>query len=371
MYADKPIREFGEAVVDMLSTLGHGEIGGLGELMALNLYLNNVYETVFLYKVPVEPLTSQIDFEIARKHMRNVHFAIVDKLYTFWNTWCGDRDIVTQYRVRFKNKDFLVLLDEMNRNTEDANEFVRSLNVSSHFVDLDMDPKRIALTNFVGGLISNKSMPDPMLLDLQLKSFRTTFEFSPRAMQRYLDDVFGYVYTCFYWTTIAHLRLGIQFVNEIEKYEVDYYGGKFLVNFVKFIKPLTVFDVNRQYFATRMPAVASDNLAGLREFLWKFYEDSKQGDLNQLILRSRLEMQKFNELLSADMETVTNKPAPAGFYFDNISYESTLKMMRTNYRAFGRLALATSGYMYDLINVRKLKSFMFFLSEAVGFADEH
>jgi len=168
---DKAIREFGETVVNMLTILSHGETGGLGELMALNLYLNNVYKTVFLQKIPLEQVRSSVDIEIARKHIRDVHMMLLDKLYTYWDTWCSDKDIVTQYRLKYKNYEFIVILDEMNKNIEDAEELMRSLNVSDNVVDLDFDPKRIALTDFVNHLVSNTPMPNELLIDFQLKSF--------------------------------------------------------------------------------------------------------------------------------------------------------------------------------------------------------
>jgi len=212
---DKPIREFGETVVNMLTILSHGETGGLGEFMALNLYLNNVYDTVFLQNIPLEQVRSSVDVDIARKHMGDIHMMLLDKMYTYWDTWCSDKDIVTQYRLKYKNDEFIVILDEMNKNIEDADELMRGLNVSDNVVDLDFDPKRIALTDFVNHLVSNIPMPNDLLIDLQLKSFEASFEFNPQAMYAYHKSVFRTIYICFYWTTITHLKLGIQFIDEM------------------------------------------------------------------------------------------------------------------------------------------------------------
>ncbi|XP_060841650.1 uncharacterized protein LOC132922251 [Rhopalosiphum padi] len=364
---DKPIREFGENVVNMLSILSHGETEGLGELMALNLYLNNVYDTVFIQKIPIEPVMSSVDLEIAKEHIRKVHSMILDKLYTFWDTWCSDKDIVTQFRLKYKNDEYIVILDEMNKNIEETDDFIHSLNVSDNVVDLDFDPERIALTGFVNHLISNTPMPNEFLVDLKLKSFEATYEFNPHAMYAYHKSVFKAIYICFYWTTITHLKLGIQFIDEIENYEVTKYQTSFIINFVKYIRPLAVFNINRSQFALQLSTEASKNLNSLISFLLKYFGDLSNTNLKEVILLSRLEIQKIVNLLSADMESMLNMKAPDNYYYDAISYENVLKLMRSNYRAFNRLVLATSGFKEDRMNVIKLKKCFFYLSEAIEF----
>lgn len=366
---DKPIREFGETVVNMMSILSHGETGGLGEFMALNLYLDNVYDTVFLHKIQAEQVASSVDVEIAGKHIGDVHKMLLDKFYTFWDTWCSDKDIVTQYRLKYKNDEFIVILDEMNKNIEDADELMRSLNVSDNVVDLDFDPKKIALTDFVNHLVSNVPMPNELLVDLKLKSFEASFEFNPQAMYAYHKSIFRTIYMCFYWTTITHLKLGIQFIDEIENYEVTNHNMGFIVNFFKYLRPLTIFNVHRSQFPLKMSPEASSNLNDLLFFLLKCFDDLKNTNSKDLILSSRKEIQRFASLFSADMETMLNMKAPANYYFDTISYEKSLKLMKSNYRVFTRLVLATCSFKEDRLNVIKLKKFFFFLSEAVEFDD--
>lgn len=354
----------------MLTILAHGETGGLGDLMAMNLYLNNVYNTVFLQKIPVDQVTSSVDVDISRKHMGNVHMMLLDKLYTYWDTWCSDKDIVTQYRLKYKNDEFIVILNEMNKNIEDADELMRSLNVSDNVVDLDFDPKRIALTDFVNHLVSHIPMPDELLIDLKLKSFEASFEFDPQVMYLYHKSVFRTIYICFYWTTITHLKLGIQFIDEMENYEnITKYRMSFIVNFIKYLRPLTMFNIHQSQFPLKLSTEASDNLTNLIFFLLKFFDDLRNKNLKDMILLSRQEIQKFVSLLSADMETMLNMKAPENYYFDIISCEKVLQLMKSNYRVFTRLVLATSGFKEDRINVIKLKKFFFFLSEAVEFDD--
>lgn len=366
--ADKPIREFGETVVNMLSTLAHGETGGLGELMALNLYLNNKFDTVFIHKVPVEPMTSSVDLEIAKKHMGNVHSMILGKLYTFWDTWCSDKDIVTQYRLKYQNDDYKVVLAEMDKNNKEADDFIRSLNVSDHVVDLDFDPKRITLNNYVNHLISKLPLPNELLLDMDLRSLEASYEFNPQAMYAYHKFVFRTVYTVFYWTTITHLKLGVQFIDEMENYELSKYRKSFITKFIKYIRPLIVFDINRsQLFVLKLSPKASRNLTSFISFLFKLFDHLSNTNLKDVIMSSRLEIQKFIHLFSADMETTVNIKAPAYDYFDNLSYENALSLMQSNHRAFCRLVSATSDFKEDRKNVIKLKKFFFFLSEAIEF----
>ncbi|XP_025202411.1 uncharacterized protein LOC112599638 [Melanaphis sacchari] len=369
-HVDKPIREFGENVVNMLSILSHGETKGFGELMALNLYLNNVYNTVFIQKIPVEPVMSSVDLEIAKKHIEKVHSMILDKLYTFWDTWCSDKDIVTQYRLKYNNDDYIVLLDEMNKNIEDTDDFIHSLNVSDNVVDLDFDPKRIALTGFVNHLITHIPMPNEFLIDLKLKSFEATYEFNPRAMYTYHESVFKTLYIYFYWTTITHLKLGIQFIDEMENYELEKYQRSFTKNFIRYIRPLSVFNISRLQFPLILSSKASKNLTSLLSFFLKYFDDLKNTNLKDVILLSRLEIQKFINVLSADMETMLNMKAPANYYFDSISYENVLKLMQSNYRVFNRLVLAVSGFKEDRMNVIKLKKCFFYLSEAIDFESD-
>lgn len=366
-YADKPIREFGETLSNMLSVLVHGEIGGLGELMALNLYLNNKFNTVFIYKIPVEPVTTLTDFEIGQKHMRSEHNMILDKLYSFWDTWCSDRDVVTQYRHKYRNEKFIVVLDEMNMNIEDAEALVRGLNVSDNVVDLDLDPKRIALTDYVNGLISKSSMPAEILTDIQLRAFEASYEFNPREIYEYHKYVFRNIYTCYYWTTITHLKLGVRMIDEMKKSGVNDYRMSFRANFIKYVKPLVVFNINQREFVSRMSPKAMRNLNKLISFLSTFCQELKDNNLKKLILKSRPKVQKLTNALTIDMEKMLNFKMPVD-NVDELSYEDALKVMRSNYIAFARLVSATSDFKEDRMNLLKLKKTLFFLSEAVPFS---
>jgi len=108
-------------------------------------------------------------------------------------------------------------------------------------------------------------------------------------------------------------------------------------------------------------------VTSLLSFFLKFFDDLKNTNLKDVILLSRLEIQKFVSLLYADMEIMLNMKAPENQYFDTISYEKALKLMKLNYRVFSRLVLATSGFKEDRMNVIKLKKCFFFLTEAVEF----
>lgn len=373
IYADKPIREFGETIVNVLTTLRHGEPGKLGELMTLNLYLNNRFNTVFMYKIPVEPITSPVDFEVARKRMRNVHLMILEKLYAFWDTWCSDKDIVTQYRVKHKNDAFLVVLAEMDKNIKDADDLVRGLNVSDNVVDLDFDPKKIALVDFVDGIISSRSMPDAVLADLKLRSFEASYEFNPQALYEYHNSTFETVYTCFYWMTITHLNLAVKLINETEKRETSPDDVKNLViNIVKYIRPLTVFNINRSQFVLRLPTAASKNLTMVLAYLMKMYYLLRKDYSKEAILSSASDIQTLADLLSNDSETIfnTNATAIGSVDFDNYDYETAFNLMKSNYQEFARLASATSGFKEDRKNLMKLKKSLLFLSDVVKFSTE-
>jgi hypothetical protein len=351
----------------MLSTLAHGELEGLAELMALNLYLNNKFGTVLIHKIPVDPITSPDDFAVAKKHMQKVHSMILDKLYTFWNTWCSDIDVVAKHQYMYKSSAFVELISEMEKNTKDTDDFIRGLNVSDHVVDLDFDPKRIALTDFVNHIISSRSMPTDMLADMQLKSFEISYEFNPHAVYEYQMSVFRTIYTCFYWTTITHLKLSVRLIDNLEKRGVQHYQTTFIVNFVRYMRPLTVFDINRIHFVATLSTDAARNLNRLLAFMLKIYRNSRNTRSKNWIPSSRPAIQKFVDLLSADMKTMFNMEVPDS-YFDNLSYENnTLKLMQSNYRAFVRLVAATSGFIEDQINVIKLKKFAFFSTEAIAF----
>lgn len=141
----------------------------------------------------------------------------------------------------------------------------------------------------------------------------------------------------------------------------------FIVNFIKYLRPLAVFNINRSQFPLQLSPEASGNVTSLLSFFLKFFDDLKNTNLKDVILLSRLEIQKFVSLLYADMEIMLNMKAPENQYFDTISYEKALKLMKLNYRVFSRLVLATSGFKEDRMNVIKLKKCFFFLTEAVEF----
>lgn len=364
-YADKPIREFGETIVNVLSTLAHGETGGLGELMAINLYLNNKYGTVFLHKIPVEPMTSSVDLKVARDHMHDVHDMILDKLYTFWDVWCSDKNVVKQYRIKYKDNEYAVILDEMNRNMVEANDLVRSLSVSGNIKDfIDFDPRKIALTDFVNGLVSATSMPDELIVDLQLKSFRASFEFNPRLVHEYHNDVFKKIYTCFYWSTITHLKLAVRILNEFDRQK--WFDNR-IRSLVYIIRPLTVFNINQMEFKPRLSSTASKNIMKLIAFLLNIHHKLRNStSIKEIILPSKPEIQTFIHLLSTDMETTLNMKVPDNYY-GHMSYERSFIVMQLNYQSFTRLVAATSGCKDDRKNLIKLKKSLLFLSEAIDF----
>lgn len=372
-HVDRPIREYGETVANMLSILAYGEMGRLGELMAVNLYLNNEFKTVLMHKVPVEPVTSATDFQVAAKRMRDVHKMILGKLHTFWDTWCDDRDVVAQYRAKYEREPFIMVLDEMNKNMDDTDELLRSLNVSGPAVDVDPDPRRVALADYVRAVVSSGSMPGPMLADLRLRSFEASYQFNPREVHEYHVSVFRHVYTCFYWTTVTHLKLADRVADGVRRLARSSGEnvrrsdlGSFAVDFVKYARPLTVFDVNRYTFATSLSPKASINLTKLLLFLARIRRGAKNADQTQTILTGSTDIRKFIDLLSADMANMFDMDVPDA-YFDGLSPENALSLMRSNYKAFARLVAATSGSKEDRINVIKLKKFFFFLSEAVDF----
>lgn len=352
----------------MLSTLAHGEQGGLAELMALNLYLNNKYNTVFLYKIPAEPITSSDDFAVAKEHMRQIHSMILDKLYTFWDTWCSDSDVVAQYQNKYKNAAFILLISEMYKNTRDSEDLVRSLNVSDNVVDLDFDPERIALTDFVSHLISNRSMPAELLTEMQLKLFQTSYEFNPHAVYEYQMSVFRHIYTCFYWMTITHLKLGVQLIDNIEQRGIKDYRVTFIANFVRYTRPLTVFDLNRLHFVLAMSPQAATNLRRLLAFLLQINRNLRDTHSSNGIPSLKPVILKFIDLLSTDMQNMLKMTVPNS-YFDDLSYENTLKLMQSNHQAFACLVSSTCRFKEDQTNAIKLKKFMLFLSEAVEFEE--
>lgn len=367
MDMDQPIREFGENVVNMLSTLGHGELGGLGELMALNLYLNNGLGTVFMHRVPVAPITSPDDFAVAKRRMRTVHGAILDGLYAFWDTWCSDADVVAQYRRKYSGSAYIVLVSEMDKNIRESEAFVRALNVSDNVVvPLDLDPRRVALTDYAERVSSAASMPAALSADMRLRAFRASFEFDPRAVHEHQASVFRAVYTCFYWNTIVHLKLGLRLAAERRGGDDD--ETAFVVNFVRYVRPLAVFDLNRFHFVVALSPEAAAHLTRLLAFLLKMYRVSRNPHHHGGggVFSSSPIIREFVDLLSADMHAVLNMNVPDE-YFDRLSRGDALKLMQSNYRAFARLVAATSAFKEDRVNAIKLKRFMFFLSEAVDF----
>lgn len=367
-YVDKPIREFGETIVNVLATIGHGETGALGELMAMNLYLNNKFGTVLMHKIPAEPVASWADFQVARKRMRAVHGMILEKLYAFWDTWCSDRDIVTQYRRKYRDGDHVAVLREMATNVRETDDLVRGLNVSDHdVVDLDFDPNRIALTDYVAAIVSSRSMPDELSADVQLRSFEASYQFDPRELRAYHAFVFRSVYACFYWTTVTQLRLAARIVEQMKEHgTVQENRMGFVVNLAKFLRPLTVFDVNRNRFALDLSPAASGNLTALVSYLSRLYRALRRGCSAELILSSGTEARHFADLLSADMETLLNVEGPAD-YFENYDYDAAVKLVETNYQAFARLVSTTSGFKEDRVNLMKLKKYLFFLADVAEF----
>lgn len=355
----------------MLSVLAHGEMGGIGELMALNLYLNNIYGTVLLHKIPVKNILSLEDFEIVKRQSRNDQNMILGKLYTFWDTWCSSADIVTQYRFKYANKPYEIVLDEIGKNVESTNELISSLHVPDNGVFLDFDPRKILLNDYVTDLISYKSMPDELLDDLQLKSFEGSFEFNPNVLlNKYHRSVFANIYTVFYWTTITHLKLGVRFIDEIERFGVEDFDMRFMIQFIEIVQPLTVFAKNQYEFTPRLPPKASMNIKKLIVLLRNLYGDLREthSKMNEVFLIVRPEIQKYEKLLSADMKMVLNMEVPS-HYYNNLGYNAALNLMKSNYQALARLVSATSGHKEDRMNLSKIKKFFYFLSEAIPFKE--
>jgi len=352
----------------MLSTLTRGQTAGLGELMALNLYLNNRYGTVFMHKVPVTSVASTVDYEVARRHARRVHDTILGKLRAYLTMWCGDRDMVTQYRLKYVGATHATVLHEMAKNTDDTDGLIRDLNVQliGGPSDLDFSPKRIVLADYVDRLVSLRPMPDELLADIKSKTFEVSYEFDPPAVSEYHGHVFRAIYACFYWTTISHLRLAVRVVDELEKLDTPGQWARFAINFVKFIRALIIFNVNRSRFATALPPTASANLTELLSFFSRACAKSRNEPLDRVIRSSRPAIRTFADLLSADMETVTSLAANApARYLDGADYATASKLMRSNYRSFARLVSATCGFGDDLTNAVKLKRLMPYMSDVV------
>lgn len=350
-HVDRPIREFGETVANMLSTLAHGETGGLGELMAVNLYLNNGLGTVLMHKVPVEPVSNAADYRVAARRMRDVHAMLLDKMYAFWDTWCGDRDVVAQYRAKYRREPFVAVLDEMNRNRNEADELLRGLNVSSGGAPLDVDPGRIALAEYARDVVSSRSMPGPVLDGLRLRSFEASYQFDPSRLRAYHKSLFRDVYACVYWATVTHLKLA-------DRIAAAGPGRLDAAEFAGYARPLTVFNVNRYAFVGRLPPKASINLIALASFL----SNVLYGGADVSPARVRW----FVDLLTADMAAALDMTVPDA-YFDGLSTDGALTLMRSNHKAFARLVAAASGHREDRANVVKLKKFFYFLSDAVDF----
>lgn len=386
--ADRPIREFGEPVADMLSVLAHGETGGLAELMAVNLYLNNRYGTVFMARVPPAPVARARDFAVAAERMRAVHAVVLDRLRAFWTTWCADRDVVAQYRAKYRRGvefgDFRDVTREMEDNLDDANALIRGLNVADRAViDWDFDPERVALRRLADRLVAGRSMPPPLLAEVGLAAFRCSYEFDPRALYDRLGrSVFRAIHACFCWTAIAHLRLALRYAEDAETVGEDQqphrrHAAAFAAEFVRFRGPLTAFRdhgllhrLRRAVPRPSSPEAVEDNVARLVSFFRRLRDDDETAaaaaDRATHILTFRPEMRELVESLTADMVAVSGVPPPHD-YFGRLSYETALELMRTNYRAFARLVAAASGCQEDLANFMKLKRFFFFLSETVEF----
>lgn len=368
MYADQPIREFGETVTNMLIFLAHGEIGGLGELMAMNLYLNNQYNTVFMHKIPIESIVTKNDFEIAQKRIRNVHNMILGKLYSFWDTWCSDNDVVTQYRLKYKNVEFIVILDEMDKNIKEADDLIHDLKVSNNtIIDINFDPKKITLTDFINNIILKSPMPNELLLDIKWNSFVSSYEFNPQSVYDNHKSIFNTIYICFYWTTITHLKLGVKVMDDFEQNGINiYHLAKFKNLFIKFMKPLSVFHTNRSQYISKLLPEAWRIIDMLISFLLQLHYDLMNATNSSEVISTRPIIQKFIENLTADMVTISNIEPPSD-YFNKINYKEALKLMKSNYQAFARLVSSTTDFKEDQINAVKLKKFLFFISEAVEF----
>lgn len=362
---DEPIRRFGQTVADALALLGRGD-WQLGELMALNLYLNNRYGTVLMHRLPAEPVTGAADLAVARERARLVHRAIADRLSAFWSRWCSDRNIVRQYRRKYDGDTFVSVLAAIGRNTADADSLLRSLSISDggDGNGVDLDPARIALTDYANGLIADGSMPGPVLTDLRLRAFEASYQFDPRALARYHRRLFRSVNACFYWTAVVYLRLGARIVDLLhDDGDVAVNRRCLLTNVARFVRPLAVFiDVGLTVPAADgdddPPPPPPEHLGRLLAYSTRLYRTLQRDYTVPEVLAARQPIGQFADLLSADMEASLGVQAPAADAFAEYGRDAAVELFESNYRALVRLVSAASRYRDDRVNLSNAAGYM-------------
>lgn len=368
---DEPIRRFGRTVVDALALLGRGD-WQLGELMALNLYLNNRYGTVLMHRVPAEPLTGAADLAVARERARLVHRKIADRLSAFWSRWCSDRDVDRQYRRKYDGDTFVSVHAATLRNTADADALLSSLYISGGDSGggVDLDPGRIALTDYADGLIAGGSMPVPVLADLRLRAFEASYEFDPRALARYHRQLFRSVSACFYWTAVVYLRLGVRILDLLrDDGDLAVNRNCLLTNVARFVRPLAVFvDI-----VGTVPAAAGDDdlpppehLGRLLAYSARLYRTLRDEYTVPAVLAAREPIAGFADLLSADMEASLGVQAPAADAFAEHGRDAAAELFESNYRALVRLVSAASRYRDDRVNLSNAAGYMSYAAADAG-----
>lgn len=379
--ADQPIREFGAPVANMLAVLAHGETGGVAELTAVHLYLNNAYGTVLMHRVPPGPVTTAAEMAACRDRARAVHAALLAALRTFRGTWCGDRDVEAQHRAKYRAHGFADVAAAVRGSAADAADLVRGLNVAAgaRTVRLDFAPERLALARYTARLAADRFAADALVAGLLERRFAATYEFDPRALyDGYLrGTVFGTAYAVFYWTAVAHVRLAERYA------DADAAGpwppsaaAAFASAFRLFARPLAVFRGSLPTFADPLSARAADTVARLHRFVVRLSDDLSKlaaaapDETRNALAAARPKMRDLVGRLCADavatVPGLTEPPPPE--YFDAVATrDDALRLMRTNRLAFARLVAATAGHADDRANLIRLKRFFFYSTEAVGF----
>ncbi|XP_050542843.1 uncharacterized protein LOC126906331 isoform X2 [Daktulosphaira vitifoliae] len=364
---DEPIRSFGGSVLQMLSILLYGEVSGLGELMSLNLYLNNTHGTVLFYKLPTEIVHNITDFENARTYMKTIHTKILGELQTFWGVWCDRYDPEAKYLEKYENQTFEVIQQKIFSNVARADEFVRGLDVKNSRDDLVIEPRLMALTDFIDNISGHRALPYELLVKLKLNAFEATFEFDPQAMRMYHKSVFEILYASLYWSTITHMKLGMRMINEIETPDSKYNKLDFLVNFAQYMKPLYKYDQDMSQAVIGLPQNVSKNLTRSFYFLLVFYNDSKViGKSHLTAPETKAEIQDIVKSLMIDMNKLLNYEMPF-VDVDKLSYEEARKLMRSNYHSFFKLVVSASGFKTYRENLIRLNQCFFYSTEEFVF----
>ncbi|XP_050422980.1 uncharacterized protein LOC126834832 [Adelges cooleyi] len=361
---DGSIMPLGGSVMDMLAMLLYGEVGGIGELMSLHLYLNNSYETVLLYKVPADFVKNETDFVNARTRMTMVHGQILGRLHDFWGTWCDSNDPLVDYRQKYTDLDFQAVQQEMESNVVQADQLVRGLGVKDSRTDLNFEPSRLVFKELVETISWRGAIPNEMMLNLGVNAFEATFEFDPRALRQYHKSVLQTIYTCFYWSAITHLKLGLRIIDESEKPDVGYNSMHFLVNFAQYMRPLMAYDQDMSQAIVGLHQRVSRNLTGLFYFLFTLYHDTR---FDMSVLTSDETKSRIQEILNALIADMKHLLGSEMQYVDtdSLSYIEALNLMRSNYRSFTKLVTTSSGFKASRENLIKMEPCFFYSSDDI------